>query len=30
MVPGAEYLMPVIFPSFARVAGDAIGAECTG
>lgn len=25
MVPGAEYLMPVIFPSFARVAGDAIG-----
>jgi pimeloyl-ACP methyl ester carboxylesterase len=24
-VPGAEYLMPVIFPSFARVAGDAIG-----
>ena len=29
-VPGAEYLMPVIFPSFARAAGDAIGTDCTG
>jgi pimeloyl-ACP methyl ester carboxylesterase len=24
-LPGAEYLMPVLFPSFARVAGSAVG-----
>ena len=24
-VPGVEYLMPLIFPSFVRIAGDAIG-----